>query len=193
VNAVLASATVAWQINEYRECLLLHNNEELECTVCERKFSTGSYADGAGCDHEGPILCYAKENNWRDCTLLSATQMHARMHIPVDPKEPNGRTKVSREGAEQAAHAKWSCCAKPYLEQECPRHRHTAPLLVHERLALKRGPKEKEPALVHEGIGEDDTSVWFCNFCSDFANVVGCQPNPKAANKEREKKPAAAK
>jgi ATPase family associated with various cellular activities (AAA) len=154
VNALLGSSTIAWQSNEYRQHMTERDEEEQPCEVCERDFSTRSHRETYGCAHTGKVVRYAPPR-WETSTVCTSVQMLAEMHTSPDI----------------GLRAKWACCGKPFVEEECARRRHQAPIRFEEAVERRAG-----------GLGHRDVANrWWCNYCCNVVCATGCTPEAEPA------------
>ena len=62
LGALFGNKSMVWQLSSYREHMQERDDEEQTCEVCKRGFTTRSWRDGLGCDHEGRVIRYAGAN-----------------------------------------------------------------------------------------------------------------------------------
>lgn len=152
IDAVLGSSTIAWQESQYRTHMLLRKEEEQRCInkECGRKYSTRSVKERQGCAHTAGVALYepGADNQYRVCVKSTPDVVRTR----------------SEANPEIAFRAKWMCCGKPFLEQECPLHNHRKPVKIEKATESRAG------GLAHQDVH----GRWWCNYCCQVVSENGC-------------------
>jgi hypothetical protein len=164
IDALAASATVAWPTSEYREHLLEREEEQRECMQCGRTFGTKTQQDRMSCEHTGNVIRYAPvaaagvQQPWITATVVGAQQF-------ANWVAAGEQVRWSLVSIEEVVKAKWTCCGKGYWELECPQLEHRAASNIEER-APHRDQTHRHP--------DTNNNRWWCNTCCSSVAAPGC-------------------
>jgi hypothetical protein len=159
VHAVLENnSSMAFHSSAYRERKKEDNEAEQECSVCHRWFGTQNQRDWFGCNHPG-------RQDDRKEVVRYLERVPPVQNVPKDiidlakPSEVRAFARVEPPIPDVPVRAKWLCCGKPFLEQECPVTEHTQVKTLEEDIRR---------------AGHQDANFWWCNRCFQPASKPNC-------------------
>jgi hypothetical protein len=156
LNAVLNNnRSMSFRSSSYRERLNEQEANEQACAKCERYFSTQTQREQFGCNHLGDVIHYRQQ-----VTVAEATDRIGR-----DVAENKSRAEflhVLTRDLDARFRAKWKCCGKTYLDDDCSKCKHTLPVPLHQILPAPG---------IHLGVF--NRNFW-CNLCAQAVDAPRC-------------------